>query len=128
MVRAHPRGAQRHQTDVLTPQHAYASEYLLPYLHPGARVLDVGSGSGYLTAVLHRLVGSAGTVVGIDHVPELVEWSVDNLKTDGLGEALAKKEIEMVTGDGRKGFPSSGSRLSPARACLGTHASDHRSL
>jgi protein-L-isoaspartate(D-aspartate) O-methyltransferase len=106
---------------VLTFQHAYASEYLLPFLHPGAKVLDVGSGSGYLTAVLHRLVGSTGKVVGIDHVPELVEWSVDNLKADGLGEALAKKEIEMIAGDGRKGYPSSGSRLAFAPVRLGTH-------
>ncbi|TFY60960.1 hypothetical protein EVJ58_g4811 [Rhodofomes roseus] len=36
--------------------HAHAVEYLLPLLHPGARVLDVGSGSGYLCGVLHYLV------------------------------------------------------------------------
>ena len=28
--------------------HAYALEYLEPYLKPGNHVLDVGSGSGYL--------------------------------------------------------------------------------
>lgn len=39
----------------------------------GARVLDVGSGSGWTTAILGRLVGPAGRVVGIDVVPELVE-------------------------------------------------------
>jgi protein-L-isoaspartate(D-aspartate) O-methyltransferase len=69
-------------------------------------VLDVGSGSGYLSAVLHHIVspeGHPGKVVGIDHIPELVEWSVQNLKKDGLGSALEKKQIEMITGDGRQG-------------------------
>ncbi|KAJ7879843.1 protein-L-isoaspartate O-methyltransferase [Mycena leptocephala] len=38
--------------------HAYAIDHLLPFLRPGAKVLDIGSGSGYLCAVLHRLVSS----------------------------------------------------------------------
>lgn len=81
-------------------------QHLLPYLHPGARVLDVGSGSGYLSAVLHHLLageGQAGKVVGIDHISELAEWSVQNLEKDGLGDALKSKEIEIVAGDGRLG-------------------------
>ena len=88
--------------------HAHASEYLINYLEPGSNVLDVGSGSGYLTAIFHHLVSPgnglpAGKVVGIDHIPELVDWSVENLKNDGLGSALESSQIEMVTGDGRKG-------------------------
>lgn len=89
--------------------HAHAAEYLLPYLKPGSKVLDVGSGSGYLTAIFHRLVSpendnSGGKVVGIDHVPQLVEWSVSNLKRDGLGQALDDGKIEMICGDGRLGM------------------------
>jgi protein-L-isoaspartate(D-aspartate) O-methyltransferase len=89
-------------------QHAYASEHLLPYLRPGARVLDVGSGSGYLVAVFAHLVGPSGKVVGIEHVPELVEWSEKNLRTDGLGKSLDDKSIEMIAGDGRKGYEQGG--------------------
>jgi protein-L-isoaspartate(D-aspartate) O-methyltransferase len=66
----------------------------------------VGSGSGYLVAVFHRLVsseGKPGIVVGIDHIPELVRFSVENLKKDGLGKALEDKQIEMIVGDGRQG-------------------------
>lgn len=89
-------------------QHAHAVENLLPFLKPGARVLDVGSGSGYLSAVLHYLVDGPGVgeeskVVGIDHIPELVDFSVDNLKKDGLGKALESGKIKIVAGDGRKG-------------------------
>jgi len=94
-------------------QHAYASEHLLPYLRPGANVLDVGSGSGYLVSVLHNLVTPAGKVVGIDHIKELVDASVENLKKDGKGEALQKGEIVMVAGDGRLGYPEGGA-LSPS--------------
>lgn len=46
--------------------------------------------------------------MGIDHIPELVDLSITNLRKDGLGEALEKKEIEMIAGDGRKGYPSGG--------------------
>lgn len=89
-------------------QHAYASEHLLPYLRPGARVLDVGSGSGYLVAVFAHLVGPSGKVVGIEHVPELVEWSEKNLRKDGFGKSLDDKSIEMIAGDGRKGYEQGG--------------------
>ena len=43
------------------------------------------------------------TVVGIEHVPELVEWSIKNLKADGLGDQIKNGRIKMVVGDGRKG-------------------------
>ena len=90
------------------PQHAHAVENLLPFLRPGARVLDVGSGSGYLCAVLHYLVtdldsGVSGTVVGIDHISELVDWSKTNLRRDGLAAALDNGHIKMIAGDGRQG-------------------------
>jgi protein-L-isoaspartate(D-aspartate) O-methyltransferase len=38
---------------------------------PGARVLDVGAGSGWTTAVLARLVGPSGHVLGVELEPEL---------------------------------------------------------
>ncbi|KAI9569452.1 protein-L-isoaspartate O-methyltransferase [Boletus coccyginus] len=94
--------------------HAHALENLLPFLHPGATVLDVGSGSGYLCAVLHNLVSPSqlgapqGKVVGIDHIPELVEWSKCNMIDNELGPALNEGRILVVTGDGREGYPASG--------------------
>lgn len=42
-------------------------------------------------------------MVGIDHIPELVEFSVENLKKDGLGSQIESGNIIMVTGDGREG-------------------------
>ena len=39
---------------------------------PGMRVLDVGSGSGWTTVLLARLVGETGRVVGVERIAELV--------------------------------------------------------
>ncbi|TCD66913.1 hypothetical protein EIP91_000752 [Steccherinum ochraceum] len=98
-----------HDATISAPHmHAHATENLLPFLKPGSKVLDVGSGSGYLCAVLHHIVGPQGKVVGIDHIPELVEFSVENLKKDGLGEQLESGSIEMVMGDGRQGYAQGG--------------------
>ena len=56
-------------------------------MKPGAHVLDVGSGSGYLTACFYRYIQAQGDnpgtqVVGIEHQPELVTISHENLNND----------------------------------------------
>ena len=45
----------------------------------GARVLDVGSGSGWTTALLAHLTGPTGAVVGVERVPDLVAFGRANL-------------------------------------------------
>lgn len=85
--------------------HAAACESLLPYLTPGARVLDIGSGSGYLTHVLAELVQPGGKVVGIDHIQPLVEMGVGNTRKSAEGrELLRSGSIEYVKADGRLGW------------------------
>jgi protein-L-isoaspartate(D-aspartate) O-methyltransferase len=85
--------------------HAYACEALEPYLQPGARVLDVGSGSGYLVGVLAHLVGPTGHVTGIEHLPGLVSKSRENLaKDETLRKWVEDKRIQIVQGDGRNGW------------------------
>jgi len=61
-------------------------------VQPGMRVLDVGSGTGWTTALLGRLVGPTGEVVGCEIVPELVERGRENL----AGEALPWARIELA--------------------------------
>jgi protein-L-isoaspartate(D-aspartate) O-methyltransferase len=46
---------------------------------PGQRVLDVGSGSGWTTALLAHLVGPTGSVLGVELEPSLVEFGTANL-------------------------------------------------
>ncbi|MBK6866596.1 MAG: methyltransferase domain-containing protein [Burkholderiales bacterium] len=45
----------------------------------GMRVLDVGAGSGWTTALLAHLVGPGGQVLGVELVPELARWGAENL-------------------------------------------------
>jgi protein-L-isoaspartate(D-aspartate) O-methyltransferase len=48
--------------------------------HPGDRVLDVGAGSGWTTALLAHLVGPTGLVVGVELVPDLAAWGEQNVR------------------------------------------------
>ncbi|XP_064193140.1 l-isoaspartyl protein carboxyl methyltransferase, like isoform X2 [Anguilla rostrata] len=84
--------------------HAHALEVLRDKLTEGASALDVGSGSGYLTACFARMVGPAGRVVGIEHIDELVQESLRNIRADDP-ELLTSGRIKIVVGDGRLGFP-----------------------
>jgi protein-L-isoaspartate(D-aspartate) O-methyltransferase len=74
----------------------------------GKKVLDVGSGTGYLSACFAELVGceeGAGKVVGIEHIDALTKSSVENVKRDGKGGLLdAVDAFRLVTGDGRDGY------------------------
>lgn len=49
----------------------------------GQRVLDVGAGSGWTTALLAHLVGPTGEVVGTEIVPELTRFGAANLAATG---------------------------------------------
>ncbi|KAJ5766409.1 Protein-L-isoaspartate(D-aspartate) O-methyltransferase, partial [Penicillium nucicola] len=91
--------------------HGHACEYLIDYLKPGFRVLDIGSGSGYLTHVLANLVTdpsgneAPGHVIGIDHIPELTDLARDNMnKSDEGRELQASNKVEFITADGRLGW------------------------
>lgn len=68
----------------------------------GQVILDVGSGSGWTTALLSYIVGEKGKVVGIERVPELCEFGKKNVEKFGF---IRKGIAEMQCGDGRKGYP-----------------------
>jgi protein-L-isoaspartate(D-aspartate) O-methyltransferase len=48
-------------------------------VRPGHRVLDVGSGSGWTTALLAHLTGPTGEVHGVEVVETLATWGATNL-------------------------------------------------
>ena len=57
-------------------------------VQPGQQVLDVGSGSGWTTAILAYMVGPKGQVTAVEIVPELVEFGREN---------CARADIRNVT-------------------------------
>ncbi|KAH6638698.1 protein-L-isoaspartate O-methyltransferase [Truncatella angustata] len=90
--------------------HANAVESLLESDVGGVRgrprrILDVGSGSGYLTHVLAELAGEGSVVVGLEHIQELRDLGERNMSKSAEGEALlASGRVRFRVGDGRKGW------------------------
>lgn len=87
-----------------------ALEYLAPALKPGSTALDVGAGSGYLTACMAIMVGPTGTVVGIEHVPQLKRFAEDNLRVFDQS-LLTSANVSLRATDGRQGAPDKVSKL-----------------
>jgi len=54
---------------------------------PGNKILDVGSGSGWTTALLSFLVGPKGKVYAIEKIPELMEFGRENCRRAGVKNA-----------------------------------------
>lgn len=81
-------------------------------LKPGAKVLEIGTGSGYQAAVLGEI---AGEVFTIEIVPELAK-SAEEI----LGK-LGYRNIHVRSGDGYQGWPDK----APFDAIIVTAAPDH---
>ncbi|KAH0686931.1 hypothetical protein KY284_017484 [Solanum tuberosum] len=84
--------------------HAMCLELLEDRLQPGMHALDVGSGTGYLTACFALMVGPQGRVVGVEHIPELVAWSIKNVEKSAAAPLLKEGSLSLHVGDGRKGW------------------------
>ena len=92
---------------------AFMLELLQP--QPGDKILDIGSGSGWTTALLAQIVGQKGKVIAIDIIPELVEFGKQNVAKynfieKGLPAACLPDRqgrqgiVEFICADGSKGY------------------------
>src|SRR5437870_5647769 len=68
-------------------------------LHGPERVLEVGTGSGYQTAILAELLPLGSTLRTIEIVPELARRAEQTLRE------LGYDNVQFRTGDGAKGWP-----------------------
>jgi protein-L-isoaspartate(D-aspartate) O-methyltransferase len=77
--------------------------FMLEKLQPKQRekILDIGSGSGYTTALLAQIVGNKGKIISIELIPELKRFGEKNL----LKYNFVKKGIvKFICADGSKGY------------------------
>jgi SAM-dependent methyltransferase len=65
----------------------------------GMRVLHVGTGTGYYTAILAELAGESGSVVGVEYEEDLAELSANLLGRAGYTTVTVRQ------GDGTLGVP-----------------------
>ena len=73
---------------------AFMLEKLAP--QKGDRVLDIGSGSGWTTALLCHIVGEEGSVTGVERVGALVELGEENLSQFDFDHGCIKKAGEKL--------------------------------
>src|SRR5690606_28105472 len=62
----------------------------------GDRVLDVGSGSAWTTAMLAVLTGDEGTVIGVERVPELVAYGSGRRAEAGSAAQIVQAETGVL--------------------------------
>ncbi|MCW2780452.1 MAG: methyltransferase protein [Marmoricola sp.] len=67
-------------------------------VRPGDRVLDVGSGSGWTTALLADLTGPDGSVIGVERLPDLAVWGEQNLRRTSYSWASIRPATAGVLG------------------------------
>ncbi|WP_210503164.1 protein-L-isoaspartate O-methyltransferase family protein [Nocardioides xinjiangensis] len=68
-------------------------------VRPGQRVLDVGAGSGWTTALLAHLVGPTGSVLGLELEEELVAFGGANLARADRPWAAIRPAAPGMLGD-----------------------------
>jgi protein-L-isoaspartate(D-aspartate) O-methyltransferase len=102
-----------HAATISAPHmHAIMAEIMAPYVvGEHKRVLDVGSGSGFLTCVLAAMMNSTSSVVGVEHVPQLVAFSLQAAEehfkewmSPAPGQAYPR--LTLLQGDGLHLHPS----------------------
>lgn len=95
----------------------YTVAKMLEWLKPdrSQRILDVGSGSGWTSALLGHIVGRGGLVIGTERIGELLQTARKNIEPyrldwvellytpEGIGyEALAPYDRILVSASGRE--------------------------
>ncbi len=76
--------------------------FMFELLQPkrGQTILDIGSGSGWTSALLGYIVGEKGKVISVERIHELCEFGKNNIEKFGY---ISKGIVECFEGDGYLG-------------------------
>jgi protein-L-isoaspartate(D-aspartate) O-methyltransferase len=80
----------------------YISKYV-DYRKKYSKAIDIGSGSGYMSLALAKLLGPNSEVYALDHINDIVEFSKNNIKKSHRNY-LDYNRIKFVCADGRNGY------------------------
>ena len=77
--------------------------FMLEQLQPeaGDNILDIGSGSGWTSALLAQIVGSNGKITAIEIIPELKEFGEKNIAKYNF---IKKGIVQFICTDGSEGY------------------------
>ncbi len=77
--------------------------FMIEQLEPkeGEKILDIGSGSGWTSALLAEIVGLEGKVIAIEVIPELMEFGKKNVEKYNF---VKKGQVQFICADGSKGY------------------------
>ena len=78
---------------------AFMLEQLQPQI--GDKILDIGSGSGWTSALLAEIVGEKGKVIAIEIISELKEFGEQNVAKYNF---IEKGIVQFICADGSKGY------------------------
>ena len=77
--------------------------FMLELLQPkaGHKILDIGSGSGWQTALLAQIVGKKGRVYAVEIIPELKKFGESNLSKYNF---IKKGQVKILCQDASSGL------------------------
>ena len=83
--------------------HAETLKNLYEHLLTAKTILDIGTGSGFLTAAMAYVAPQGATVYAVDHIEGLNQFARSNIQKVAP-QLIKKHKIVFVTQDGRKGL------------------------
>lgn len=66
------------------------------HLMHNVHTLDPFAGTGYLTACFALMVGPQGRAIGVEHIPELVSFSIENIQKSAAAQPLKDGSLSAI--------------------------------
>ncbi len=69
-------------------------------LKPGEKILEIGTGSGWNTALMAKIIGEQGKIYSVERIESLHNFAKKNISKYEFAGGI----VELILGDGSKGF------------------------